>query len=107
MTCVDPTPVCYLGACLQCLPGTFSCVTNASNHAEVLDCDGNGSWASFLSCASSYSCDATTGSCVHATFHPRDLDFEVPALLRDVPEARSPGLRTRDVLDRAVGIAFG
>jgi hypothetical protein len=77
-------------------------------YAVIFVCDGTGNWPATFSiqCMSSYLCDATSGSCVHASFHPRDLDFEVPALLRDVPELTPPGLRTRDVLDMAVGVAF-
>jgi hypothetical protein len=96
-----------MGACTACLPGTFECGLNGT-HAVIFVCDGTGNWpASYnIMCSSSYSCDATNGTCVHGLFHPRDLDFEVPALLRDVPELTLPGLRTRDVLDMAVGVAF-
>jgi hypothetical protein len=76
-------------------------------HPTIYECDGNGSWPAsyFLSCSSTLKCDAATGQCT-ALFNPRDRDFEVPRLIRKPADPPPPGLRTRHVLDMAVGIAF-
>jgi hypothetical protein len=69
------------------------------------------SWS--VSCKSTQSCAASGSSaaCIGAFFHVRDLDFEVPRLLREAPgfptAPTAPGLPTQDVLDLAMGFAFG
>lgn len=110
MACSDITPACYQGACVQCVPGSFKCGTY-KNLPVVIKCLPNAQWEPSwsVSCTSTQSCHSSTGKCV-SLFHPRDLDFEVPALLKaqEVPDASdAPGLRTRDLLDLATGFAFG
>lgn len=103
--CSGGTPVCLTGGCVACKPGTFTCSGTGSN-AISIECNASGSWAStHTSC--SLGCNAGNGKC--ALFHPRDLDFEVPRLLRDpgLPADLGRALRTQDALDLAVGIAFG
>lgn len=105
-TCSDPLPACLNGKCVECTPGKFKCGT-VLNTPVSIPCEPSGSWSSsWSSCLSSQVCSAATGKCVEL-FHPRDEDFEVPRLLRDPMGAQPPGLQTIDVLDLAVGIAFG
>jgi hypothetical protein len=103
--CSGGTPVCLGGGCVACLPGMFMCGVVHSG-AVSIPCSNNGSWSStWTSC--SLGCNAGNGKCT--LFHPRDLDFEVPGLLKDpgLPADFGRALRTQDALDLAVGIAFG
>jgi hypothetical protein len=106
--CSGVLPNCHLGECVVCVPGTFKCGT-VSGTPVVIKCLPSAVWENSwsISCSSLQTCNATTGKCVGA-FHPRDLDFDVPALLRGAPGAEAaPGSSTQDVLDRAMGFAFG
>jgi hypothetical protein len=105
--CSGGLPYCMGGACKQCKPGTFKCGVIGGGPVSI-PCSSTGSWSStWTSC--SLSCNASTGKCT--LFHPLDLEFEVPRLLREhgVPADLAPARarRTQDVLDLAVGIAFG
>lgn len=106
-TCAGSLPACLNAKCVACKPGTHKCSTILGTDV-VIDCTNNGSWSSsWTSCSSSsWTCSAASGTCVEL-FHPRDLDFNVPRLILDHLGAPPPGLKTRDVLDMAVGIAFG
>jgi hypothetical protein len=117
----DPTTVpackggpayCYapLDKCVTCVPGTFKCVPSGSDELTV-ECLSNGewdpsSWNASCYASSSMVCDPTTGGCKSGAFHPKDRDFNVPNLLRDIPPLER-GLRTGDVLDRAIASEFG
>jgi hypothetical protein len=105
-TCTGALPACLNAKCVECKPGTHKCGTVVGTPVSI-SCLSTGSWeSSWTSCGSSSTCSSSTGMCVEL-FHPRDLDFNVPRLLRDELGAPPPGMRTRDVLDLAVGIAFG
>ena len=107
-TCTGAEPTCYEGYCGVCVPGTFKCGT-ISGTPVVIQCLSDSKWENSwsISCKSTQSCHASTGKCV-SLFHPRDLDFDVPALLRGAPGVEAaPGLSTQEILDRATGFAFG
>jgi hypothetical protein len=105
--CSGAMPFCVNAKCAECKPGTFKC-GHVLTVDVVIACNPDGTWSSsWTSCdTSSWRCSADYGTCVEL-FHPRDLDFEVPRLLRDPMGDPPPGMRTRDVLDAAIGIAFG
>lgn len=107
VACGGALPACLNGACVACAPGTFRCDKVAGTDV-VVKCLETGSWeSSWTSCSSTQVCSAASGTCA-GLFHPRDMDFNVPPLLRGAPGApAAPGLPTQDVLDLAVGIAFG
>lgn len=103
-TCSGATPACLNATCVECNPGAHKCGTVSGGPVSIV-CESTGSWSlSWTSCASS--CSTSTGLCT-GSFHPRDLDFEVPKLLREPDGAPAPGMRTRDFLDLATGISFG
>jgi len=106
--CSGAEATCYKGGCVVCAPGTFKCGT-ISGTPVVIKCLSNAVWENSwsISCTAVQSCHASTGKCV-GLFHPRDLDFDIPALLRGAPGAPiAPGHSTQEVLDRALGFAFG
>lgn len=110
-TCSGATPFCVGGKCGECLPGTHKCAAGQGNDTLFIKCLSNGAWeSSWTSCYAPKYCPANQSSstCVGMLFHVRDLDFEVPRLLQAAPDSPAlPGLPTRDVLDRAMGFAFG
>lgn len=106
--CAAPLPACNNGACVECIPGEFKCGAY-KNTPVIIKCLGNSVWEPSwsISCTSVQSCHASTGTCA-GLFHPRDLDFDVPRLLREAPGLPAlPGRSTQDVLDLATGFAFG
>lgn len=111
-TCAGATPYCDVGTCVECVHGAFKC-GKYGNDDIVIKCLSNDMWEPSwsLSCKPLQSCHSSNGTCVGMLFHPRDLDFEVPRLLRGAPglpgAPTAPGLPTRDVLDQALGFAFG
>ncbi len=113
-TCSGALPACHGGACVQCVFGASKCGT-AGGGAVIIRCLSTDSWeASWsTSCKPNQFCDFSSSSakCVGMLFHPRDRDFEIPRLLREAPGSSetvtAPGLPTRDVLDMALGFAFG
>jgi hypothetical protein len=113
-SCSGALPACDGGACVQCVHGASKCGT-AGGGAVIIRCLSTDSWeASWsTSCKPNQLCDYSSSSakCVGMLFHPRDRDFEIPRLLREAPGSSgpvtAPGLPTRDVLDMALGFAFG
>lgn len=110
-TCAGSTPYCHGGACVQCVYGSSKCGT-VSGTPVIIRCLSTDKWEPSwsTSCKSTGSCDVSSSSakCLGMLFHPRDVDFEIPRLLQGSPGApAAPGLPTQDVLDRALGFAFG
>lgn len=111
--CDSSASICHDGRCVECIPGTYRCGTVVYGHSNSLSadvatlCGPTGSWESLhTSCSSSQVCTVNSG-CV-GLLHPRDADFEVVPLL--APPSGLDGGTGRpvgDVLDLAVGIAFG
>ena len=110
-TCSGATPFCVAGACGECKPGTHKCAAGQGNDTLIIKCLPTGFWeSSWTSCYAPKYCpaDQSSSTCVGMLFHMRDLDFEVPRLLREAPGLPAlPGLPTQDVLDMAMGFAFG
>src|SRR5690606_3472591 len=104
--CGSSYALCYQGNCVECIPGNFRC-TDFSNDEIIQECTTAGSWSSIASCYASSSevCNAATGTCTGSLYLPRDADFEIAPLLIGHPLER--GRRTQDVLDAALGSAFG
>ena len=106
--CDSSASICHDGRCVECIPGTYHCgqvyVGGSYTYGAVL-CGPTGSWeSSGESCSSTCTVDV---GCT-TTFHLRDADFEVVPLL--APPSGLDGGTGRpvgDVLDLAVGIAFG
>lgn len=112
-TCSGAAPACDSGTCVQCVHGTSKCGT-VSGTPVLIKCLSNDMWEPSwsVSCKSTQSCSVSSSSaaCKGALFHLRDIDFEVPRLLREIPglpAAPAPGLSTQEVLDRAMGFSFG
>jgi hypothetical protein len=112
-TCSGATPACYMGACKECIPGSFKCGSITYPNDIIIKCLDTGSWESSwtASCYQPSECVEGQNTCAGLFFHPRDVDFDVPSPhvapgLPAPPGAPGPGLPTRDVLDLAVGIAF-
>ena len=58
--CEDPTPVCYDGECLACIPGAMRCECNI-----IQQCTDSSEWTDLSMCAEGYAC-VESGKCVKA-----------------------------------------
>ena len=113
-TCGASTPFCHGAACVQCVYGMSKCGKYGAD-SIIIRCLSNDKWEPSwsVSCKPAQSCDVSSSSakCLGILFHPRDVDFEVPRLLQGAPGfpgvPTTPGLSTQEVLDRAMGFAFG
>lgn len=123
--CSGGTPVCLLGACVQCNPGApinplpgqetrqHMCDTTTYPPDDlVFRCSDGGywesSWIAVCYASSSEVCDAAIGSCKAAgILHPRDKTFDVvPSLLKGLPE-KQLGKPVLEVFDSLLGSRFG
>lgn len=118
--CADGIQLCHpdLDQCVACIPGTYRCEDFSADEV-IVKCDDQGQWPVAGSSSSSaiywiasclagqgQVCDAATGKCKTGFLDPRDLEFEIPELLRGLP-ALEKGLRTDDVLNLAIRSEFG
>lgn len=110
--CSGSNPACLNGSCVQCIPGTFRCITFANGQDTAPQkCLPNGTYESsyagtcFLS--SQRRCNAATGTCVHTFFRARDHSLTIPSAIGVDVNAIERGIPTQEVLDRATGFDFG
>lgn len=108
LQCESSYSICHDGMCVECIPGTYHCgqvYVDGSYTYGATFCGPTGSWeSSGVACSSTCTVDV---GCTTA-FHLRDADFEVVPVLPSPRQLDGEmGRPARDVLDLAVGIAFG